>query len=94
MLKNALVDNPPMLIRDGGVIAEGFDEEQPYAQTGFDFIASLGTLDTLNDLPGALIHIRQALAPGQTSVTLSVAGLAPGVYTVRVGAVARRLVVQ
>ena len=27
MLKKALVDNPPMLIRDGGVIAEGFDEE-------------------------------------------------------------------
>lgn len=26
LLFNALVDNPPMLIRDGGVIAEGFDE--------------------------------------------------------------------
>ncbi len=27
LLKSALVDNPPMLIRDGGVIAQGFDEE-------------------------------------------------------------------
>ncbi len=45
--------------------ASGFDEEQPYPQSAaFNFIASLGTLDTVNDLPGALIHIRQALAPG------------------------------
>ena len=27
LLNQALVDNPPMLIRDGGVIASGFDEE-------------------------------------------------------------------
>lgn len=44
--------------------ADGFDEEQPYPFGGFDLIASLGTLDTVNDLPGALIHIRNALAPG------------------------------
>lgn len=42
----------------------GFDEEAPFPLTGFDFIASLGTLDTVNDLPGALVHIRQALLPG------------------------------
>lgn len=40
------------------------DEEQPYRDAGFDFIASLGTLDTVNDLPGALIHLRSALVPG------------------------------
>lgn len=44
--------------------ATGFDEERPYPASGFDFIASLGTLDTVNDLPGALIHLRNALAPG------------------------------
>ncbi len=44
--------------------AEGFDEERPYPFGGFDLIASLGTLDTVNDLPGALIHLRGALAPG------------------------------
>lgn len=45
------------------------DEEQPLPgelsnSQGFDLIASLGHLDTVNDLPGALIHLRQALAPG------------------------------
>jgi len=47
---------------------EALDEEQPYPFSGFDFIASLGTLDTVNDLPGALIHIRQALAPGGLAI--------------------------
>lgn len=42
----------------------GLDEEQPFPFAGFDFIASLGTLDTVNDLPGALVHLRNALAPG------------------------------
>lgn len=44
--------------------AHGFDEERPFGFGNFDFIASLGTLDTVNDLPGALIHLRAALAPG------------------------------
>ena len=48
--------------------ADGFAEEQPFPWTGFDFIASLGTLDTFNDLPGALIHIRNALAPGALAI--------------------------
>lgn len=40
------------------------DEEQPLPfDEGFDLIASLGTLDTVNDLPGALVHIRRALRP-------------------------------
>ena len=43
---------------------QALDEEQPYPTVGFDLIASLGTLDTVNDLPGALIHLREALAPG------------------------------
>ena len=44
--------------------AAGFAEDQPYPFGSFDFIASLGTLDTVNDLPGALIHLRGALVPG------------------------------
>ncbi|WP_067734680.1 class I SAM-dependent methyltransferase [Novosphingobium naphthalenivorans] len=44
--------------------AKGFAEEQPYPFEGFDLIASLGTLDTVNDVPGALLHMRRALAPG------------------------------
>lgn len=43
---------------------DGLDEESPLPLSGFDLIASLGTLDTVNDLPGALIHLRHALAPG------------------------------
>lgn len=39
-------------------------EEQPLAGGPFDLVASLGTLDTVDDLPGALVHIRRALAPG------------------------------
>jgi len=48
--------------------ANGFDEERPYAEGGFDLIASLATLDTVNDLPGALIHLRGALAPGGLAI--------------------------
>jgi len=44
--------------------AIGFVEEQPWPFDGFDLIASLGTLDTVNDLPGAFVHARKALAPG------------------------------
>jgi len=60
-------------LRLGGAVteaepAEGFDEERPYPFAGFDFIASLGTLDTVNDLPGALVHLRNALAPGGLAI--------------------------
>ena len=44
--------------------ADGFDEEYPFPESGYDFIASLAAIDTLNDLPGALIQMRNALAPG------------------------------
>lgn len=43
---------------------DGIDEEQPYPLSGFDLLVSLCQLDTVNDLPGALIHIRNALATG------------------------------
>jgi SAM-dependent methyltransferase len=47
---------------------EGFDEERPFPFEGFDFVANVATLDTVNDLPGALIHIRRALAPGGRAI--------------------------
>jgi SAM-dependent methyltransferase len=57
------------LRRQGAEVVEaepsaGFDEENPFPSGGFDFLGSVATLDTVNDLPGALIHIRNALAPG------------------------------
>lgn len=42
----------------------GLDEERPLPFSGLGLIASLGTLDTVNDLPGALLHMRAALVPG------------------------------
>lgn len=55
-----------------GAGEQAIDEEAPYpAQTvgaGYDLIASLALLDTVNDLPGALIHMRRALAPGGLAI--------------------------
>lgn len=47
-----------------------FPLEQPWQAEGFDFIAALLVLDTANDLPGALIHMRRALAPGGLAVAV------------------------
>ena len=58
----------PVLLAAGSDVTNAdpltLDEEAPYPFGGFDLIASLGTLDTLNDLVGALLHLRAALAPG------------------------------
>lgn len=43
-------------------------EEEQAIGHAFDLIASLGALDTVNDVPGALIHLRNALAPGGLAV--------------------------
>ena len=59
-LKLAPADAPPPPV--------GFDEEAPYPDGNFDFIASMASLDTLNDLPGALIHMHRALAPGGLAI--------------------------
>lgn len=39
------------------------DLEAPHPVSGYDLIVVLGLLDAVNDLPGALIHLRTALAP-------------------------------
>ena len=41
----------------------GLDEEQPFP-ANYSLIISVCSLDTVNDLPGSLIHVRQALSPG------------------------------
>ncbi|WP_309752406.1 methyltransferase [Novosphingobium sp.] len=53
--------------------AAGFDLEAPYPLRGFDTVVSLGVLDTANDLPGALIHLRGALAPGGLAIASFIA---------------------
>lgn len=43
---------------------EPVDEDRlPYAPESFDLVIAAGTLDSVNDLPGALIQIRRALKP-------------------------------
>jgi hypothetical protein len=53
---------------------ESLDLEAPYPTGGYDLIVVLGLLDAVNDLPGALIHLRAALAPGGLVIAHFVAG--------------------
>lgn len=55
-----------VLVEQGSKVATVCNpsEEQPVADGPFDLIASLAHLDTVNDLPGALIHLRKALGKG------------------------------
>jgi SAM-dependent methyltransferase len=45
----------------GGVQCE--EDRLPFAPASFDLIISAGVLDTVNDLPGALVQCRRALKP-------------------------------
>lgn len=54
-------------LRSGGTVMaspDDIDLESPYPIGGFDLIVAIGLLDAVNDLPGALIHLRKALTPG------------------------------
>jgi hypothetical protein len=46
----------------------GTIDEEAEIEGGYDLIASLGSLDTVNDVPGALLHMREALAPGGIAI--------------------------
>ncbi|NVD26768.1 methyltransferase domain-containing protein [Parasphingorhabdus flavimaris] len=45
----------------GGVICD--DDRLPFADHSFDLIINIGSLDTVNDLPGALVLCRRILVP-------------------------------
>ncbi|HEX8238813.1 MAG TPA: methyltransferase domain-containing protein [Allosphingosinicella sp.] len=45
----------------GGIQAD--EDRLPFADGAFDLVVSAGALDTVNDLPGALLLIRRALRP-------------------------------
>ncbi|MCB2065879.1 MAG: methyltransferase domain-containing protein [Erythrobacter sp.] len=59
---------PGLLDAGGAQLAVGqlgpFDEERPAEVGGFDLIVHLLGLGHVNDLPGALVHARHALAEG------------------------------
>lgn len=64
-------------LRAGGSdVAEprDIDLEVPYPVSGYDLIAVLGLLDAVNDLPGALIHLRAALAPNGLAIAHFIGG--------------------
>lgn len=46
----------------------------PLAGGPYDFIGVIGQLDAVNDLPGALIHLRNALTPGGLVIASFVGG--------------------
>jgi len=74
---------------------QALDEEAPYPADlmggGFDLITSLALLDTVNDLPGALIHMRRALAPGGLVIASFVgAGSLPALRDIMLNADAER----
>lgn len=59
LLSNALVDNPPMLIRDGGVIAKGFDEElDELRELSEDATDKLLALETAEKLRSGLSSLK------------------------------------
>lgn len=54
----------PGRLRERGIEIVQCDEESlPFTSGPFDLIVSVGVLDTVNDLPGALALIRRALRP-------------------------------
>ena len=54
----------PLRTRGLDVTVSDADEDRlPFGPASFDLIVSAGALDTVNDLPGALIQIRRALRP-------------------------------
>lgn len=55
-----------------GVVAD--EDRLPFADGSFDLIVSAGSLHGVNDLPGALVQIRRALAPGGLFLAALVAG--------------------
>lgn len=53
---------------------DGTQLEAPFVSSGYSLIAVLGILDAVNDLPGALIHMRNALEPGGMVIASFVGG--------------------
>lgn len=64
------------LARDAAelTVQETANPAVPLTGGPFDFIGVIGQLDAVNDLPGALIHIRHALVPGGLAIASFIGG--------------------
>jgi hypothetical protein len=64
------------LKRDDAMLAVSVtvNPAEPLAGGPYDFIGVLGQLDAVNDLPGALIHLRSALTPGGLVIASFIGG--------------------
>lgn len=70
---------------------DAVDEEQPLPDQSFPLIASVLSLDTVNDLPGALIHLRRALpSSGLLIASITGAGSLPTLRQILLAADAER----
>lgn len=59
----------------GGVQCD--EDRLPFADHAFDLVVSVGVLDTVNDLPGALALIRRTLKPGGLFLAACIGGPLP-----------------
>ena len=55
--------SPRMAALNGGLAVAGDEEWLPFGPASFDLVVASLSLHTVNDLPGALVQIRRALAP-------------------------------
>jgi SAM-dependent methyltransferase len=55
--------SPAMAARNGGACVAADEEYLPFAPASFDLVVASLSLHWVNDLPGALIQLRQALRP-------------------------------
>ncbi|MGB5722945.1 MAG: methyltransferase domain-containing protein [Parasphingorhabdus sp.] len=61
-MKVVIADSSDRVVKSlSGVICD--DDRLPFADHSFDLIINIGSLDTVNDLPGALVLLRRILVP-------------------------------
>lgn len=63
MGKRVACADPGFLVARGASGVQGDEDALPFADDSFDLIIACGTLDSVNDLPGALILMRRILRP-------------------------------
>lgn len=52
-----------------------FDQPLPFDSASFDLVVSINSLDSVNDLPGALIQMRELLKPDGLAIATFVGGM-------------------